>query len=165
MTEIESNEAVEFAQEETIDPIEAIYTGQCESLSGRSTLTYAYGYRAADDSHHVRIVRNSGGGMACTAWAAATDIDVVVHGETELTSKAFLVLHPGKSINTGGFLLSLLKDAGLIGVNPENSRFHSHVAGTTCTGVVLARLAEAKEAGCVRTGKSKIGRKASEATV
>jgi hypothetical protein len=145
MSEIESNESVEFAPEEIIDPIEAIYTGHCESLSGRSTLTYAYGYRAGDDSHHVRIVRNSGGGMACTAWAAATDIDIVVQGETELTSKSFLVLKPGKSVNTGGFLLQVVKDAGLICVNPENSRYHAHVPGTNCTGVMLARIAQAKE--------------------
>ena len=54
-------------------------------------------------------------------WASAKDIDAIVKGATELTAKSFHALHPGKSINTGGFVMAVLKDLGLIRANEENS--------------------------------------------
>jgi hypothetical protein len=44
----DSNEEVEFAPEEIIDPIEVISTATCESLSGRSDLTFDIGRHTED---------------------------------------------------------------------------------------------------------------------
>jgi hypothetical protein len=80
---------------------------------------------------HLRIVENSGKGMWFDGWASAKDIDAIVKGATELTAKSFHALHPGKSINTGGFVMAVLKDLGLIRANEENTRLHEHVPATT----------------------------------
>jgi hypothetical protein len=131
--------------EEVIDPIEVIYVGECESLSGMSMLTYAIGRHTEDSTLHLRIKDNSGGGMWCKDWASASDIQSITIGATGLTSKSFHPLHSGRSINTGGFILAVLKDIGLIRPNEENTRVHDHVPTTTLQQLVMARLANTKD--------------------
>ena len=75
-----------------IDPIEDLYHGDCLSISGRSTLTYAIGRHKETGELHLRIVENSGKGMWCDGWAPAKDIDAIVKGATELTAKSFHAL-------------------------------------------------------------------------
>lgn len=127
------------------DPIEPMYVGECPSLTGRSTLTFAIGRHSEDDSLHLRIETNTGGGMFCKDWAAAADIDALVKGATELTSRSFDVLHPGRSINTAGFVLASLKQLGLVRTNQENSRLHEHVPTTTFEQIALAAMGQVKE--------------------
>ena len=128
-----------------VNPITPIYEGECPSLSNRSTLTYAIGRHAIDATLHLRIVRNSGGGMSCTDWAESSRIEAIVKGGLELTAKSFQVLHPGKSINTGGFLMAVLKDIGFIRANAENTRLHEHVPTTTFAQIAMARIGEPME--------------------
>jgi hypothetical protein len=146
MTAIKSNEEVECAPEEIIDPIEVICTGTCESLSGRSDLTFAIGRHTEDGSLNLAIAANSGGGMFCKDWCNASDIQDVVLGESGLTAKSFHQLHAGRSINTGGFILAALRELGLIRANEENTRVHEHVPGTTFEKVVSSYMAQAKAA-------------------
>ena len=138
MNEIDNQTEAEVAAD--VDPIEVIYEGECPSLSGRSTLSYTIGRHTEDGTLHLRISDNSGKGMTCKDWASASAIQEVVLGEGELTAKSFHVLHPGKSINTGGFILAVLKDLGLIRANEENTRLHEHVPTTTFEQVVMARI-------------------------
>ena len=138
MTSVESD----IEQEATVDPVEVIYVGECESLSGRSVLTYAVGRHADDGTLHLRVTDNSGGGMWCKDWAAASDIQSIVIGATELTAKSFHSLHSGRSINTGGYIAAALKDLGLIRVGQENTRLHEHVPTTTFQQLVMARTKE-----------------------
>lgn len=140
----DSNEEVEFAPEEIIDPIEVICTGTCESLSGRSDLTFAIGRHTEDGTLHLAITGNSGGGMWCKDWCSASEIQDIVLGESGLTAKSFHPLHAGRSINTGGFILAALRELGLIRANEENTRVHEHVPGTTFERVVSAYMAQAK---------------------
>ena len=143
-TEIETENASEIpadtepeASEET-EPEKSIpsrnsITGDCPSISGRSTLTYAIGRHKETGELHLRIVDNSGKGMWFAGWASAKDIDAIVKGQVELTAKSFHALHPGKSINTGGFVLAVLKDLGLIRAgtgqhSPPRARPCNHVA-------------------------------------
>lgn len=144
-------------QEEALPIIECLCTAECTSVSGRSTLTYAIG-RHPDQSLHLRIVSNSGGGMFCGDWAAGARIDALMAGGQELTSRSFHALHPGKSINTGGFVMSALRDLGLIRLNPENSRHHEHVEGMNFTQVALAALGKASTAAALGS-KPHTGRK------
>lgn len=145
MKDIANNDEVEFAQEEdVIDPIETIYTGTCESLSGRSDLTFAVGRHTEDGTLHLAITGNSGGGMFCKDWVSASAIQDVVLGEGELTAKSFHQLHAGRSINTGGFFLAALKELGLLRVSEANSRLHEHSPSSTFEKVVSAHMADAK---------------------
>lgn len=139
MSEIETETPIE------VDPIEVIFEGECPSLSGRSTLDFAIGRHSEDGTLHLAITGNSGGGMHCKDWAGASAIQDVVLGEGELTSKSFHVLHAGKSINTGGFILAALKDLGLIRANEENTRLHEHVPTTTFEKVAMARIGQSME--------------------
>lgn len=131
------------------DPIEVIYTGECPSLSERSTITFAVG-RHPDGPLYLRLVGNSGGGMFCPDWLPGSDIDAVVVGHTELTSKSFQVLKPGRSTNTAGFVMAALKSLGLIRANSENSRHSEHVPTETLEKVVMARMGQASPKGVRR---------------
>ncbi len=132
--------------EPEIDPIEEQFTGDCPSISGRSSLTYAIGRHKETGELHLRITDNSGKGMWFDGWASAKDIDAIVKGSAELTAKSFHALHPGKSINTGGFVMAVLKDLGLIHANEDNTRLHEHVPATTFEKVAMVRMGKTIEA-------------------
>ena len=138
MSEIETEIEVEIPEE--VDPIKPLYEGECPSISGRSTLTFVIGQHEDDASWHLRIAGNSAGGMFCSEWASGLSIDAVVLGATALTSRSFDVLHPGRSINTAGFLAAALKHLGLIRTNAENSRHHEHVPTETFEKVAIAAI-------------------------
>lgn len=131
----------ETEHELKVDPIEVIYEGECPSITGRSVLTYGLGRHCEDATLNLRIVANSGGGMFCKDWVDASKIDTLVIGEKGLTAKAFLTLHPGKSINTGGFVLAVCKALGLIRANFENSRLHEHVPTATMENAAMRCIA------------------------
>ncbi len=126
-----------------LSPIQEIYTGECPSLSGLSTLTYAIGRHPEDQSLHLRIVANTGGGMFCEDWSSGSAIDALVQSNTVLISRSMCELHAGRSINTGGFVLSVLKHLGLVRVNVENSRHHEMVPGTTFEQAALEAMGQA----------------------
>ena len=90
--------------DDTSPEIETIYEGQCESISGRSTLTYAIGRHPKDQSLHLRLVRNSGRGMFAKEPVSASQIDAIVIGEEVLTGTVFQALFVGRSINSGPFV-------------------------------------------------------------
>lgn len=146
---------VNEAEAVQVVPIVQIYEGQCPSISGRSTLTYAIGRHAQDGSWHLRILKNSGRGISCADWAAASDIEAIVKGATELTAKSFLVLHVGKSINTGGFVMAVLKDLGLIRANEENTRLHEFVPTTTLAQLAMARIGSESPEPAPKPGRRK----------
>ncbi|MBK7276171.1 MAG: hypothetical protein IPI51_12895 [Betaproteobacteria bacterium] len=145
-----------------VDPIQTIYEGQSESLSGRSTLTFSVGRHPDTGALHLRIVGNTGGGMWCDEWIPGSEIDAVVIGDPELTSRSFQVLKPGRSTNTAGFVMAAVKSMGLIRNNAENTRLHELVPTETFEKVVTALMDE--ESATTKTAGGKVGRrKAKEA--
>ena len=142
MSETNINESTTNDPQPEPHPIEVIYQGECPSLSGRSVLTYAVG-RHPDGTLHLKVVSNDGGGMWCDEWIPGSDIDAVVIGQTELTSRAFQVLKPGRSTNTAGFVMAALKSLGLIRTNAENIRLHDQAPTETFEKVVMARMGQA----------------------
>lgn len=140
-----------------LSPIQEIYTGECPSLSGQSTLTYAIGRHPEDQSLYLRIVANSGGGMFCDEWASGSAIDALVQSSTVLISRSMCELHAGRSINTGGFVLSVLKHLGLVRVNAENSRHHELVPGTTFEQVAFEAMGQTASSSKRKTLKLKLG--------
>ena len=105
------------------DEIAEVETGECPSLSGLSTITYAIG-KGGDGAAHVRLVANSGKGMFCKDWVSAKAVNALLSSGKPLTSRSVQSLHPGRSINTGGFLLAVLRHLELVRISPSNSRNH-----------------------------------------
>lgn len=116
------------------DPIEVLTSGECPSLSGASTLTYAIGKHKTENTLHLRLISNTGGGLFCKDWVEAKAIDALLKSGTPLTSRATQSLLAGRSINSGGFLLAVLKHLGLVNVSDVNTRHHLAVPGMTFTG-------------------------------
>ena len=162
MSDIETPlETPEETQPE-VDPIQTIHEGRCESLSGRSMLTFSVGRHPDTGALHLRIVGNTGGGMWCDEWIPGSEIDAVVMGDPELTSRSFQVLKPGRSTNTAGFVMAAVKSMGLIRNNAENTRLHEHVPTETFDKVVTALMGESGTP--AKTAGGKAGRrKAKEA--
>lgn len=119
------------------DPIEEVVAGECPSLSGASTLTYAIGKHKTEGSLHLRLVSNTGGGLFCKDWVDAKAIDALLKSGKPLTSRATQALLAGRSINSGGFLLAVLKHLGLVRLDELNARHHQAVPGMTFTGHAL----------------------------
>ena len=86
----------------------------CPTCSGKAKLTYHFGC-AKDNQVHIRIVVNSGGGFFSEEWvplkATLVSLDKAPH---PITALPFVNLFTGKSVNTPGFLLAVLKQEGLV---------------------------------------------------
>lgn len=86
----------------------------CPTCSGKATLTYHFG--SSDDKQvYIRIVANSGGGLFSDEWVKLADIQATLDGAPlPVTSFPLIKLFIGKSVNTPGFLLAVLKHEGLV---------------------------------------------------
>ena len=86
----------------------------CPTCSGKATLTYHFG--SSDERQvYIRVVANSGGGFFSEEWIKLTDIQTALDGAPfPVTSFLLIKLFIGKSVNTPGFLLAVLKHEGLV---------------------------------------------------
>ncbi len=107
-----------------------IKTAHCPSLSGKSSLTYQIGFKPkekGDPELFFRIQSNSGNGYFSDLWVAATDLHNAIEqapGNGLLCATSLIGLFKGKSINTSGFLLAVLKHEQLIDTSPRNKRYY-----------------------------------------
>ncbi|MES1979811.1 MAG: hypothetical protein V4451_17360 [Pseudomonadota bacterium] len=95
--------------------------GKAPSLSGKSTLTYHVGTAGGADVR-FRIYDNDGGGFYGREWISAADIQKTLSKLPMVTSASLHSLFRGKSANSGGFLLAVLKHEGLFKRSAENPR-------------------------------------------
>jgi hypothetical protein len=88
-------------------------TGTCPSLTGASTLTYEIGTDAGGIA--FRITGNSGGGLFGKEWVPWSALEPALENSpiTAGTLRRAGVCR-GKSANTPGFLLAVLKAEGLV---------------------------------------------------
>jgi len=125
--------------------IRVLKDGNCPSLTGRSTLGYQLGLR--DESElYLRLVSNTGSGFFSKEWIACSVIEQLITGAAELTSTSFKTLFPNKSVNTGGFVMAVIKALGLIQSNVLNSRWHEQAKEMTFEQVTLEAMVFAEEA-------------------
>ena len=82
--------------------------GSCQSLTGASTLTYHI-----DSEVRFRVWENTGGGLFGREWVDWRRIEPVLKAP-KLTAGTLRNLFQGKSRNTPGFLLAVLKAEGLV---------------------------------------------------
>jgi hypothetical protein len=107
------------------DTIKVLKTGTCSTLSAKSTLTYQIGTQ--DDEIHVRITKNTGGGLFSDEWVSLIDIRSVLDEQPEGTPVTSFMLQPlfhGKSVNTPAFLLAALAHEKLL--RPMKGKKRSH---------------------------------------
>lgn len=86
----------------------------CPTCSGKAALTYCFGC-SEDKQVYIRIVANSGGGFFSEEWIKLADIQVALDSAPlPVTSLPLIKLFIGKSVNTPGFLLAVLKHEGFV---------------------------------------------------
>ena len=106
--------------------VKVLKTGTTKTLSGKSTLTYQVGIQD-NESVHVRISKNTGGGFFSNEWISMKDIQAVLEEHPEGTPVTSFMLQPifsGKSVNTPGFVLSVLVHEKLL--RPMKGKKRSH---------------------------------------
>lgn len=110
--------------ETTEDNVRVLKTATCPSLSGKSKLTYDIGCKA-DSQIMVRVHGNSGEGFFNKDWVGLAGLSQLLAklpvGKA-ITSATFKPVLRGKSTNTAGFLLAVLKHEGLVRALKDKSR-------------------------------------------
>ena len=124
--------------------IRVLKDGNCPSLTGRSTLGYQLGLKDESDLY-LRLVSNTGSGFFSKEWIACSVIEQLITGAAELTSTSFKTLFPNKSVNTGGFVMAVIKALGLIQTNVLNTRWHEQAKEMTFEQVTLEAMVFAEE--------------------
>lgn len=98
----------------------ALKTAECPSLSSRSTLTYNIGADIEDtalEELYFQISHNTGKGLFNKDWIPVSAIREVFEAIPEtaaVTSISLNAIFSGKSTNSSGFLLAILKAEGLV---------------------------------------------------
>ena len=140
-----TEEAPAAAPENPDALIRVLKNGSCASLTARSTLGYQLGLK--DESElYLRLVSNTGSGFFSKEWVACSVIEQLINGSAELTSTSFKAIFPNKSVNTGGFVMAVIKALGLIQTNVQNSRWHQQVPEMTFEQVAIEAMVQEDEA-------------------
>ena len=142
--------------------MKVLKTATCKTLSAKSTLTYQVG--SEDDVIHVRITENSGGGFFSNEWVSMNDIRSVLEEHPEGTPVSSFMLAPifsGKSVNTPGFVLSVLVHEKLL--VPIKGKKRSHEPAEDIAAIVdrltSSSTAAKKKVATKRTTKKAVTRK------
>jgi hypothetical protein len=105
----------------------------CPSLSSRSTLTYQIGCIENSDGKvdiRFRIKANTSRGFFSKEWISTNAIQAVFEklpADSAVSSMNFNGIFSGKSVNTSGFLLAVLKAEGLM--VPVKGKHRSYLRG------------------------------------
>lgn len=110
-------------------PVRILKISTCASVSGRSTLTYHVGCK--DFSILLRIYRNTGSGYFSQEWIPLSTINQALDECRAITSFSLQSIFKGKSVNTAGFLIAVLKDIGLIQVTKDSARSYEQSESDT----------------------------------
>lgn len=114
--------------------------GSCPSLSGLSTLSYELG---CDERSNIliRLSGNSGGGYFNKDWVPYALIDLHLLGDPPLTHSVLRPCFQGKSINSPGFMLAVMKGLGLIAPSEDNPRTYVRTDAAAFLAEVNALMA------------------------
>jgi len=109
----------------TIDPesVQVIRRSSCPTLSGKSTLHYEVGLDAKQ-TPLFRITACNGGGFFSKEWVSLPAIRSALQKSKSITSILLFPLFKGKSVNTPGYLLAVLRAEKLIQPLPGKTRIH-----------------------------------------
>ena len=107
--------------------VQILQTTKCNTVSGKSNITYSIGVDA-QDKLFIRIASNSGGGFFSKEWVSIDGIKAVlenVPADSTISSLYLSPLFKGKSVNTPGYLLAALLNEGVL-VSPERKNKDIH---------------------------------------
>ena len=139
---------------------------RCPTVSGKSTLTYHLGC-TPESAIKVRLYGNTGNGFLNQDWIAWTAIQEKLELHSPFTSQVLHALFSGKSLNSPGFLMAVLKAEGVVKASTVKGRcyeltkdagFLAEIERLMASGVDLDADGEAQP-----TGKSKPKKQAGEA--
>lgn len=140
--------------------------GTCQSLSGRTAITYHLGVRDNNDVC-FRVWDTSGKGVFSKEWVCASAIQKVLGQHTLLAAPTLLpVFAIGRSVNTAGFLLAVLKHEGLVALSEDEPHKYVRVQSdkfVTETAALIksgANLDPVKDAPATEAGGRRGRRKA-----
>jgi hypothetical protein len=135
----------------TTQDIQVLKTSTCDSLSGKTALTYEIGTAGADV--YARVTKSSGSGTFSKDWVALSRVHAALekNGAKPITLATLGPLFRGLSANTAGFLLAVLKHEGLVRAAEDQARAYERTDGkafftevTKLTGPEAAAPAKAK---------------------
>ncbi len=136
--------------------------GRCPTVSGKSTLTYHVGC-TPESVIKLRLYGNSGNGFLNQDWIPWTAIQARLQLQSLFTSQVLHALFSGKSLNSPGFLMAVLKAEGVVRVSTVKRRcyeavkdagFLAGIEQLMASGVDIDIDAEAKP-GAKPAGKSR----------
>jgi hypothetical protein len=94
--------------------IRIIKKGSCPTLTGKSNVSYHWG-NDSEDELLLRVSANTGGGYFSQEWVTLKAIRKALAKLPEnLSAAALFPLFRGKSVNTPGYLLAVLKHEKLV---------------------------------------------------
>jgi hypothetical protein len=97
-------------------------TGECDSLSGKSTLTYWIGCKD-DNEVSIALTGNSGAGIFNSDWIALEEIHTLLANQEKVTSGSLHELFDGRSSNSAGFFVAVLLKEKVLKVSPGNRHY------------------------------------------
>lgn len=109
--------------------VRILKVSRCASLSGRSELTYHVG--CIDDAIQLRVYQNTGQGYFNQEWIPYDAIQELLTSHELFTAETLRSIFLGKSVNTAGFFMAVLKHLGLIETSKANRRCYSHTDSAT----------------------------------
>ena len=110
--------------EKTNTDIRILKTATCPSLSGRSELTYEFGYNEGAKALVYRLKEHTGPGHHNSSWIFMDSmLDILSKAKDPFSLSIFRPLYAGQSINNTGFLGALLCSANVNLVVCEKRRY------------------------------------------
>ena len=106
-----------------LDDVQALRRGSCRTLSGKSTLHYELGLDAKQ-TLLIRVTTCTGGGFFLKEWVSLSAICSALQKSKAVTAILLFPLFKGKSVNTPGYLLAVLRAEKLIQALPGKTRIH-----------------------------------------
>jgi hypothetical protein len=105
----------------TEPPLRILKIARCPTVSGKSTLTYHVGC-TPESVIKIRLYGNTGNGFLNQDWIAWTAIQEKLELHSPFTSQVLHALFSGKSLNSPGFLMAVLKAEGVVKASTVKGR-------------------------------------------
>jgi hypothetical protein len=102
-------------------PLRILKIARCPTVSGKSTLTYHLGC-TPESVIKIRLYGNTGNGFLNQDWIAWTAIQEKLELHSPFTSQVLHALFSGKSLNSPGFLMAVLKAEGVVKASTVKGR-------------------------------------------
>ena len=106
-----------------LEAVQALTRGSCPTLSGKSTLHYEMGLDPKQ-TPMFRITACNGGGFFSKEWVSLPAVHLALQKSKYITAILLFPLFKGKSVNTPGYLLAVLRAEKLIQPLPGKTRIH-----------------------------------------